>query len=157
MEGLTGPPEANLGEQPEIDFLILADRAEAINGKLYMMGGGWDRLGVVDFAQPVSFSLALGILVPWNLTNQEHPVRIWTEHEDGTRVGPEIQAGVNMGRPPIAVPGQAFRALIVVNAAWKLPRPGTYCVKATVANRQPKRVAFHATEAQPAVRRPSSS
>ena len=29
---------------PEIEWLILADEAELVNGKLYMMGGGWDRI-----------------------------------------------------------------------------------------------------------------
>ena len=148
MENLGANPETRLGEQLEIDFLILADKAEAINGKLYMMGGAWDRLAVIDFAQPIPFSLAVGILVPWNLTNQEHPVRIWVEHEDGTVVVPEIRASVNMGRPPVAVPGQALRALMIINVNPKLPKPGTYCVKGVVGDQPPKRVVLHATQAQ---------
>ena len=29
-----------------IEWLILADAAEVVGGKLYLMGGGWDRLTV---------------------------------------------------------------------------------------------------------------
>ena len=35
---------STLPEQVEVDFLQLADRAEVLEGKLYMMGGAWDRL-----------------------------------------------------------------------------------------------------------------
>src|SRR5262249_54509042 len=51
--------------EPIVEFFILADYAEAVNGKLYMMGGGWDQSFVKDFSQPVSFSFAIGIQVPW--------------------------------------------------------------------------------------------
>ena len=30
----------------EVDWLILADSAQVTGGKLYMLGGGWDRLTV---------------------------------------------------------------------------------------------------------------
>lgn len=30
--------------EPRIEFLILADRAEVLAGKLYLMGGGWDQV-----------------------------------------------------------------------------------------------------------------
>ena len=119
-------------ERPEIDFLILADRAEAVNGKLYMMGGGWDRLTILDFAQPVGINLAIGVLVPWNDTNEPLPLTIWIEDQDFNKITPELTAMVSVGRPPNAVKGQTFRAIIAVQNAWKLPGPGTYLVKVTV-------------------------
>jgi len=39
----------------QLDFLILADRAEAVNGKLYLLGGAWDRLGLTSLpGQPTA-------------------------------------------------------------------------------------------------------
>ena len=35
-------------EHVEIDFMLLADKAEVLGGKLYMMGGAWDRLTIND-------------------------------------------------------------------------------------------------------------
>jgi hypothetical protein len=138
-----------LVEQPDIDFLIVADRAEAINGKLYLMGGAWDQLYVVDFDQPVQFSLAIGVIVPWASTNQEHPLRVAVENEDGTVIQPDMQIRVNMGRPPGARPGQPFRALIAVQGAWRLPGPGTYRIQATVDDARSRRTVFHAIAARP--------
>ena len=33
-----------LNRHTEIDYLLIADRAEVVNGKLYLMGGSFDRL-----------------------------------------------------------------------------------------------------------------
>lgn len=130
--------------QPEIDFLILADRAEGINGKLYMMGGGWQELYVNDFAQPVPLSMAVGVLVPWNATNEDHTVKVWVEHEDGRRLPPEVSAQLNVGRPPSAVPGQSFRAIIAVTGTWGLLGPGMYRAVALVGDAAPRYAAFRA-------------
>lgn len=130
---------------PKIDFLILADRAEAVNGRLYMMGGGFDRLFVSSFEQPVSFSIAIGVLVPWTSANEEHRLFVTFEHEDGRPVQPPFEMGLNMGRPPIAIPGQTFRAMIAVQGLFKLLGPGGYCVSARIGDSEPHRAVFHAT------------
>lgn len=132
-----------LTERPEIDFLILADRAEGINGKLYMMGGAWDRLTIADFSQQNPFSIAIGVLVPWHYANESLSLVVSIEHEDGARVPPELRALVNVGRPPNSVKGQSFRAIIAAQGQWKLPGPGTYVVKAVLNDYARKDVSFH--------------
>ena len=92
-------------EQVEIDFLLLADRAEVLNGKLYMMGGAWDRRHIRDIGAPVALTIVVGVLVPWNLTNEPHWLRIRIEDEDGTPAPPEVEATVNVGRPANATQG----------------------------------------------------
>jgi hypothetical protein len=136
-------------ESPEIDFLILADRAEAVNGKLYMMGGGWSDIGVLDFEQPSRFSLALGVLIPWIATNQDIGVNVAIEHEDGRSIEPSISANLNVGRPPRATPGQSFRAVLAIQGAWKLVGPGGYRVVATLDGEARKHTPFrvHAAKA----------
>ena len=63
-------------EQLEVDWLILADHAEVIGGKLYMNGGGWNRVATKgSFPVTKSFSVALAIRVPWTLTNKPAQVR----------------------------------------------------------------------------------
>lgn len=135
-------------DQVEVDFLLLADRAEVLNGKLYMMGGAWDRRNIRDIAAPVPLSIVVGVLVPWNLTNEPHQLRLRIEDEDGTAVLPEVEATVNVGRPANAMQGQSFRATAVINNRWALPRYGTYRVVASVAGQSEKRVAFYAVEAE---------
>lgn len=137
----------DLLEQNEIDFLILADKAEVINGKLYMMGGGWDRRRVSDFSRPTSINLAVGVLVPWNLTNEDHQVHIKLEHEDGTVIKPEVKGNFRMGRPAHATRGQQFRALVAVEGHWLLPQPGTYRVVSSIGDSAPKKAVFFAEQA----------
>jgi hypothetical protein len=134
-------------DRPSIEFLILADRAEAINGKLYMMGGAWDRLGVKDFNAPVSLGMAIGVLIPWMATNVEHVLNVHLEHEDGTTIGSQVQGRLNTGRPPNAVPGQSFMVTVTIIGEWKLPEPGTYRVVASFQDDAPKMVVFHAVAA----------
>ncbi len=135
-------------EQPTIDFLILADRAEVINGKLYMMGGGWDRLNLLDVSQPVGFALAIGVLIPWSALYRDHRLRIALEDEDGVQLT-ELRAAMNIGAPAEVTIGQSFRAMFALNVGWKLPGPGTYRVVAGVDDGDEKRVALHVALAQP--------
>ena len=134
-------------DQVDVDFLLLADRAEVLNGKLYMMGGAWDRRHIRDIAAPVPLSIVVGVLVPWNLTNEPHRLRLRIEDEDGNPVPPEVEATVNVGRPANSMQGQSFRATAVINNRWTLPHHGTYRVVASVAGHSEKRVAFYAVEA----------
>ena len=133
-------------EHVEVDFLLLADRAEVLNGKLYMMGGAWDRRQVRDISSPLSITIVVGVLVPWNLTNEPHRLRIRIEDEDGTLVPPDVEATINVGRPVNATQGQSFRATAVINNRWALPRHGTYRVVAAMAGQDQKRVTFYAVE-----------
>ena len=134
-------------DQVEVDFLLLADRAEVLNGKLYLMGGAWDRRQIRDIAAPVTLTIVVGVLVPWNLTNEPHRLRIRVEDEDGSPVPPEVEATINVGRPVKATQGQSFRATAVINNQWTIPRFGTYRVVASVAGHSERRVAFYAEEA----------
>ena len=133
-------------EQVEVDFMLLADRAEVLNGKLYMMGGAWDRRHIKDINTPVSLTIVIGVLVPWNLTNEPHRLRIRIEDDDGTTLPPEVEATVNVGRPVNATQGQSFRATAVINNRWMLPRHGVYRVVASVASQTERRVTFYAVE-----------
>ena len=134
-------------DQVEVDFMLLADRAEVLNGKLYMMGGAWDRRQIRDIDAPVSLTIVVSVLVPWNLTNEPHQLRIMVEDEDSNPVPPEVEATVNVGRPVNATQGQSFRATAVINNRWTLPRYGVYRVAASVAGQTERRVTFYAVEA----------
>ncbi len=115
--------EAN--QQVEIDFLLLADRAEAINGKLYTLGAAWDRIVVNDFTKPLNISVALGVLVPWNATNQNHKVTLTLRDADGNLIDFRIDASFIAGRPAF-LNGETQRVLLAVPAASViLPGPGT--------------------------------
>src|SRR5215216_5860474 len=59
--------------------ILLCDYAEEVNGKLYVMGGGWSRLFTPN--QPSNMALAIKLTIPWNEANRlrEIAVRLLTE------------------------------------------------------------------------------
>jgi len=131
---------------PYVDYLLLADRAEALNGKLYMMGGGWNRLAVGDFSQPILLCIALGVLIPWNATNRQHKLDLYVEDADGNSVA-QMSAGFVTGRPPQIEEGSSQRIPMVINLGCMLPGPGAYAVVANLNGQEGKRVTFTATPA----------
>jgi hypothetical protein len=129
---------------PTIDFFILADRAEAVNGKLYLMGGGWSETVVPDISQPAPLSFALGVLVPWNATNQQHTVRITIEDLDRRCPVPfELEAGFIAGRPASTRTGAVQRVMLASSGVpVKYPGPGTYQVAVRLSTGHERRVEF---------------
>jgi hypothetical protein len=133
----------------EVDFLILADRAEVVNGKLYTMGAAWDRIGVADFSKPTPLSVAVGVLVPWTATNQPHALALTLRDEDGLAVDFRVDANFVTGRPPF-LSGEIQRVLLAIPAASVvLPGPGNYLLAAAIDGAEMKVARFSASAAQP--------
>jgi hypothetical protein len=133
-------------EKVEVDFLILADWADSINGKLYVQGGGWDRRLLPPAGQPVSFAMAAGILVPWHLTNQQHNFSLSIKTGDGIPIGQAVEGGFNMGRPVNSTPGQKFRASLAVRIDAKISEFGTYRLCLVVNSDVAKYATFYVVE-----------
>lgn len=96
--------------------LLLCDFAEATNGKLYVMGGGWNVLYAPS--QPVNMSVATVIAVPWDQTNRKHTLSLDLLTEDGEPVQIEEHAvsltgEFELGRPPGIKPGSSLNAPFV--------------------------------------------
>ena len=131
-------------EHVEVDFMFLADRAEVLNGKLYVMGGAWDRYRTNDINTPMDISIVIGVLVPWNLTNKPHQLQIKIEDDDGNPISPSAECNINVGRPVTSTQGQIFRATAVLSSRLTLPKLGAYSVVASIKGQHKKRVIFYA-------------
>ncbi|HMJ37150.1 MAG TPA: hypothetical protein VK501_24815 [Baekduia sp.] len=93
--------------------VILCDFAEAINGKLYVMGGGWNTLFAPG--QPVNIALGSIITVPWDRTEQNHEIRIELidSYGEAMVIGDDpvvILSQLEVGRPPGVKPGTSLSA-----------------------------------------------
>lgn len=132
-------------EEIEIDFLIVADWAETVNGKLYIQGAAWDRkLQTSPDGRRFAFAIAAGILVPWHLTNQEHSFCLTLESGDGHPVGQGITGGFTMGRPAKAYPGQRLRTPLAGGIDLSnVPELGAHIVRLTVNGNVEKSVTFY--------------
>ena len=135
----------------EIDFLILADAAQVAEGKLYLMGGGWDRLAVNMLPATQMVGIAVAVVVPWAETNTPHTLTLTIDDEDGAAVLPPVTVRVEVGRPPGLAAGAEQRVLVAFNAQLQLPRLGGYAISAALEDGAQKRLRF-ATVAGPQFR-----
>ncbi len=107
--------------------MLLADSAQAVDGKLYILGGGWSMCG----PGPTPMGLAIKIEVPWDRTNMQHSARIELLDADGEVVTPPgadepvvIEAEFEVGRPPGLKPGTPIDLPLAVNVAPLPLEPG---------------------------------
>jgi hypothetical protein len=109
--------------------ILLADAAEAVNGKLYILGGGWSVTG----PGPVPSALAIKIEVPWDQANQRHDLQITLLDADGHAVNVPTPAGdvplelksqFEVGRPAGLVAGTPLDVALAVNLGLLPLRPG---------------------------------
>jgi hypothetical protein len=78
--------------------MLLADAAQAVDGKLYILGGGWSVIG----PEPSPMAIAIKIEVPWSETNQPHPWHLQLVDGDGQ----PVMAQTPEGERPVVVGGQ---------------------------------------------------
>ena len=87
---------------PGVDFALLADAVQVLQGKLYVLGGGWNTLFVAEFpARHPSLGVGLRVRVPWSWTDRPLKIGIDLQDEDGGRVlpGAPISQVVKVSRP----------------------------------------------------------
>lgn len=131
--------------------LMLADHAEAANGKLYVTGGCWNQIFAAQF--PVRhghLSLAMAIDVPWTATNERHAIEIDMVDSDGASAIPKkIGGGFEVGRPPGWRPGDPNTVVAVFNIdGLPLQKPTDYAFVVRVDGRELGRLPFRGMQIQ---------
>lgn len=111
----------------DIDYALLADHAEVVSGKLYLMGGGWDTRYVKETPAQARIAVAVGVRIGWEETNRATPVRIEVEDDDGQSLA-RVEANINVGRPPNLAPGSTQLTQLAVALPVTLGSHGGYRV-----------------------------
>lgn len=139
-------------EQISIDYMLLADGAHSVGGKLYVLGGGWDRLYVPTLPGTplVPFALAVGIEVPWNQTNRRFACTLQVTDADNTEIAPALQADIEQGRPPGLRAGTPQRAVLAATFNPTFPGEGRYVIHGSIDGERQRSVAFEVHQAPPA-------
>ena len=111
-----------------VEWLVLADSAQVVGNKLFLMGGGWDVLTInTGFPAQHRMALAVAFRVPWNETNQKHNSEIELRTEDGQTLL-KIEGQFEVGRPAGIKGGQDQRMQFAADLSVPITAPGTYVV-----------------------------
>lgn len=122
---------------------FLADSAEAVEGKIYALGIGWNTIHARAF--PVIHPrVAIGVIihVPYTATNQMHRITLHLQTQDQVRVPlgerpsadgegldvvGELSGQFNVGRPPLLPPGdEQVVALAMTINGLRFTKPDLY-------------------------------
>jgi len=131
----------------EIGFLMLTDHSEAVNGKLYMVGGGWNVLRLPELPHEWGFHIALGLDVAWDETNQPHSLQVNIHDPDGVELGEGLQADFETGRPPGMPAGQDQRLVMSIGTQATFSAPGPHAAVVEVNGEELGRARFYLAEA----------
>lgn len=123
------------------EWIIVADFAEVLNGKLYTMGAGWDSLTVNALPHHQAFAIAASFLVDWNETNRQHDVALDFLDEDGKQFA-QLHAQLEVGRPPGATPGLPQRLILAINLQHKFEQLGTFVIKTLIGGEHDGKLTF---------------
>lgn len=117
--------------------LVLCDWAEAVGGKVYIMGAGWTRLAA---NAPAPVAAAVFVRVPWDQTNRQHAIALALLTEDGHPVSPAVpgvppevvvppvrlEGKFEVGRPAGTREGSPLAASFAFRAPALSLNPGRY-------------------------------
>ena len=112
-----------------LDWVMLADRAEVLSNKLYMMGGGWDRIQLPQFPVVYPLAIAIRITIPVDDVREDHRLNFQLLGAEGGQISPaEIgfrsQGARSASRPDVA--------MIALSTLVQFPEPGAYEVEVSI-------------------------
>ena len=124
-------------DEPEdisIPYMLLADSAESVGGKLYILGGGWDHIMIPNLpATSIKpFALALGITVPYTHTNRKFACTLELIDADGAEIGDTLRFDLETGRPPGLTVGTAQTMPLAIMTNPEFPAAGRYTFVAQI-------------------------
>ena len=119
----------------EVEFMLIADAVEAVNGKLYIMGGCWDRH--TANAYPATVKLGQAVALKASLADTGHrKVGFKIVDDSETPVVPEVFADLDLGT------GRTGRVILCVNWVVQLVHSGRYQVEVRVGDEVSDSVSF---------------
>ncbi|MFZ0994645.1 MAG: hypothetical protein WAO09_01500 [Candidatus Dormiibacterota bacterium] len=140
-------------DQPRIENLILANHVEAVNGLLYISGGGWTdhwRPTAAHPGQPVVSHLGVGVtvLVPWIASGNTYPLSVSIQDSVGNQIA-GMATQLSSARPPGLPTGSDIRSVLALSLNLVFPAAGEYRVVAALAGQPQRSVGFRVHDVAP--------
>jgi hypothetical protein len=118
------------GTLMRIDFLLIADAVEVTNGKLYVLGGGWDLFQSPVYPAIARVGLAAAILFEASELDRIHRVTLRISEVGGHDLLPPIDVEI---RPELrTVKTDLVRSILALNPSLQIPGVGVYEVRVKV-------------------------
>jgi hypothetical protein len=119
----------------KIEYALLADAAQAVGGKVFILGGGWNVFRAANYPAPIYFAVAIGLGFTSNEAGIKYPLNVVVADEAGVPIIPEMKGQVETGQPAADVPkGASVKVPVAINMNITLPRPGTYGIVVTAGS-----------------------
>jgi hypothetical protein len=116
----------------KIEYALLADAAQAVGGKIFVLGGGWNLFRSPNFPAPVQLAVAIGLGFTFDEVGSKYPLSVVIADEAGVPIIPEMKGQVETGQPAPDVPATAtVKIPVAINVNLSLPHPGTYGIVVT--------------------------
>lgn len=128
--------------QSRIEFLVVADRAEVSEGKLYMMGGCWDRLSIpaVDPEARVEVGIAMRALVSPMASETRHHIEL---RVDGPGVPSIVPSGFEFIRNPQSTDVAGLLPVLVATQCFiSVKEAGIHVIEALLDGRPAAQARF---------------
>jgi hypothetical protein len=128
--------------------MVLCDSAQAVGGKLYILGGGWS---ILTMREPTAnMSLAVKLAIPWSRANERLAVAALLITDQGDQVefeGEPVRAEgeIEAGRPPGLRHGTPLDAAFVLNFQGLPLAAGGYVWELRVNDTMVARAPFQVT------------
>jgi hypothetical protein len=114
--------------------MLLCDDAQAVGGKLYVLGGGWSVFNR-EVTPRARMSLAVKLAVPWSRATEQIQIEAHLRTDQGEPVQQQTEQGaqavraegqMEVGRPPGLRHGTPLDAVFVLNFDGLDLTPGGY-------------------------------
>ncbi len=121
----------------KIEYALLADAAQAVGGKIFILGGGWNVFRSASYPAPAQLAVAMGIGFAGNEIGVSYPVKIAIADEAGIPVVPELSGQIDTGQATPDLPrGLPIKVPLAWNVSFAVPHPGRYGIVITAGSSQ---------------------
>lgn len=111
----------------KIEYALLADAAQAVGGKVFLLGGGWNIFRAASYPAPVHLAVAIGLAFSAAEAGVKYPLGVVIADEAGVPIIPEMKGQVETGQLTPDFPRTAsVKVPVAINLSLSLPHPGTY-------------------------------
>jgi len=115
--------------------VILADAAQVVGGKLYVLGGAWNAFRANAFPTPATMAFVVSILVDRAEAAKDHSFSLTLADSAGVAVLPPIEGRFQVGKPEGASQDPQ-RTVLALNSGVLLVRPGRYTITVVAGSEQ---------------------